>query len=47
MIAADPKHLDAQIGFIAVLHTCWQNLLHHPHLHFILLGGGISLEGKR
>src|SRR5215472_12233702 len=32
-IAADPKHLGAEIGFFAVLHTWGQNLLHHPHLH--------------
>ena len=46
-IAADPKHLGAEIGFIAVLHTWGQNLLHHPHLHCVVPGGGISLDGKR
>ena len=46
-IAADPKHLGAQIGFIAVLHTWGQNLLHHPHLHCVVPGGGISPDGKR
>jgi hypothetical protein len=46
-IAADPKHLGAQIGFFAVLHTWGQNLLHHPHLHCVVAGGGISLDGTR
>src|SRR6202162_5034135 len=41
-IAADPKHLGAQIGFFAVLHTWGQNLLHHPHLHCVVPGGGLS-----
>ena len=38
-IAADPKHLGAQIGFFAVLHTWGQALLHHPHLHCVVPGG--------
>jgi hypothetical protein len=42
-IAADPKHLGAEIGFFAVLHTWGSNLLHHPHLHCIVPGGGLSL----
>ena len=46
-IAADPKHLGAEIGFFAVLHTWGQNLLHHPHLHFVVAGGGIAPEGNR
>jgi putative transposase/transposase-like zinc-binding protein len=46
-IAADPKHLGAQIGFFAVLHTWGQNLLHHPHLHCVVAGGGISPDGTR
>jgi hypothetical protein len=46
-IAADPKHMGAEIGFIAVLHTWGQNLLHHPHLHCVVPGGGLSLDGKR
>jgi Putative transposase len=46
-IAVDPKHLGAQIGFIAVLHTWGQNLLHYPHLHCVVPGGGISPDGKR
>jgi hypothetical protein len=46
-IAADPKHLGAQIGFIAVLHTWGQNLMHHPHLHCVVPGGGLSPDGER
>jgi Putative transposase/Transposase zinc-binding domain len=46
-IAADPKHLGADIGFIAILHTWGQNLLHHPHLHCVVPGGGISADGER
>ncbi len=46
-IAADPKHLGAQIGFIAILHTWGQNLLHHPHLHCVVPGGGLSPDSKR
>jgi putative transposase/transposase-like zinc-binding protein len=46
-IAADPKHLGARIGFLAVLHTWGQNLLHHPHLHCVVPGGGISHDGRR
>jgi hypothetical protein len=46
-IAGDPKHLGAQIGFIAILHTWGQNLMHHPHLHCVVPGGGISPDGKR
>ncbi len=46
-IAADPKHLGARIGFFAVLHTWGQNLLHHPHLHCVVPGGGISPDGQR
>ena len=41
-IAADPKHLGAEIGFFAVLHTWGSNLLHHPHLHCVVPGGGLS-----
>ena len=41
-IAADPKHLGTEIGFFAVLHTWGQNLLHHPHLHCVVPGGGLS-----
>lgn len=41
-VAADPKHLGSQIGFVGVLHTWGQNLLHHPHVHFVVPGGGIA-----
>ena len=46
-IAADSRHLGAQIGFIAILHTWGQNLMHHPHLHCVVPGGGVSLDGQR
>lgn len=46
-IAATPKHLGAEIGFLAVLHTWGQNLLHHPHLHCVVPGGGLSPNGSR
>src|SRR5438445_9498846 len=46
-IAADPNHLGAKIGFFAVLHTWGQNLLHHPHLHCVVPGGGLSPDGTR
>jgi hypothetical protein len=46
-IAADPKHLGAQIGFFCILHTWGQTLTHHPHLHCVVPGGGISLDGSR
>jgi Putative transposase/Transposase zinc-binding domain len=46
-IAADPKHLGAEIGFFAVLHTWGQNLIHHPHLHCVVPGGGLSPDGQR
>ncbi len=46
-IAADPEHLGARIGLTAVLHTWGSALTHHPHLHFIVPGGGISLDGER
>ena len=46
-IAADPKHLGAEIGFIAILHTWGQNLLHHPHLHCVVPGGGLRADGER
>ena len=46
-IAADPKHLGAEIGFVAVLHTWGQNLHHHPHVHCVVPGGGLSLDGTR
>jgi Putative transposase len=46
-IAADPKHLGAEIGFFAVLHTWGHNLLHHPHLHCVVTGGGLSPDGTQ
>jgi hypothetical protein len=46
-IAADPKHLGAEIGFFAVLHTWGSALLHHPHLHCVIPGGGLSPDGTR
>src|SRR6202045_405874 len=46
-IAADPKHLGAEIGFFAVLHTWGSNLLHHPHLHCVVPGGGLSADGSQ
>jgi hypothetical protein len=46
-IAADPKHLGAEIGFFAVLHTWGSALLHHPHLHCVVPGGGLSPDGTR
>ena len=46
-IAADPKHLGARIGIISVLQTCGLALTHHPHLHVIVPGGGVSLDGAR
>ena len=45
-IAADPKHLGAAIGFLAVLHTWGQNLPLHPHLHCVAPGGGIGPDGS-
>jgi len=45
-IAADPKRLGARIGITAVLHTWGSALVHHPHIHMIVPGGGISLDGK-
>jgi hypothetical protein len=46
-IAADPKHLGAEIGFFAVLHSWGSNLMHHPHLHCVVPGGGLSPDGNR
>jgi hypothetical protein len=44
-IAADGRHLGATIGFVAVLHTWGQTLLHHPHLHCVIPGGGLTPDG--
>ena len=46
-IAADPKHLGAEIGFLAVLHTWGQKLLAHPHVHCVVPGGGLSPDHRR
>jgi hypothetical protein len=46
-IAADPQHLGARIGATAVLHTWGSTMTHHPHVHMIVPGGGISLDGTR
>ncbi len=46
-IAADPQHLGAQIGMTAVLHTWGSSLTHHPHLHVIVPGGGITPDGSQ
>jgi putative transposase/transposase-like zinc-binding protein len=46
-IAADPKHLGARVGITAVLHSWGSALTHHPHVHMIVPGGGISLDGRR
>jgi len=46
-IAADPKHLGAEIGFLAVLHTWGRKLLAHPHVHCVVPGGGLSPDHRR
>ena len=46
-IAADPKHLGARIGITSVLHSWGSAMTHHPHVHMIVPGGGISLDGER
>jgi len=46
-IAADPRHLGARVGATAVLHTWGSAMTHHPHVHMIVPGGGISLDGTR
>src|ERR1700726_248677 len=46
-IAADPRHLGARIGLTSVLHTWGSAMTHHPHVHMIVPGGGISLDGER
>lgn len=45
--ATNPEHLGAHLGFLAILHTWTQTMLHHPHVHCIVPGGGISLDGSR
>ncbi len=46
-IGADPKHLGARLGLIAVLHTWGSAMTHHPHLHCVVPGAGLSLDGER
>ena len=46
-LRADPHHLGAQIGATALLHTWSQTLSYHPHVHFIVTGGGLSADGRR
>lgn len=45
-VAVDPKHLGAEIGFLSVLHTWGQNLLHHPHVHCVIPAGGLSPDRR-
>jgi Putative transposase/Transposase zinc-binding domain len=45
-VARDPKHLGADIGLLSVLHTWGQNLQHHPHVHCVVPGGGLALDGS-
>lgn len=46
-LAKEPKYLGAEIGFITILHTWSQTLIDHPHIHCIVPGGGLSLDGKQ
>jgi Putative transposase/Transposase zinc-binding domain len=46
-VAADPQHLGAETGFLSVLHTWGQNLLHHPHVHCVIPAGGLSPDHTR
>jgi Putative transposase/Transposase zinc-binding domain len=46
-IARDPKHLGAEIGFFSILHTWGQTLTHHPHIHCVVTGGGLSPDRLR
>ncbi len=46
-IAADPKHLGAKIGMTSVLHTWGSAMMHHPHVHVVVPGGGLSADGAR
>jgi Putative transposase/Transposase zinc-binding domain len=45
-VARDPKHLGAEIGFLSVLHTWGQNLLHHPHVHCVIPAGGLTADHR-
>jgi Putative transposase/Transposase zinc-binding domain len=46
-VARNPRHLGADVGMLTVLHTWGQNLQHHPHVHCVVPGGGLSLDGSR
>jgi len=46
IIGADPKHLGAETGMIAILHSWGQTLTHHPHAHFVVPGGGLAPDGR-
>jgi hypothetical protein len=46
-VAATPRHLGGRLGFLAILHTWGQNLLHHPHLHCVVPAGGLASDGSR
>ncbi len=46
-LAADPRHLGMRLGYLGVLHTWGQALVHHPHVHYVVAGGGPSLDGSR
>ena len=45
-VAADPRHLGAEIGFLSILHTWSQDLRHHPHVHCVVPGGGLASDGR-
>jgi hypothetical protein len=45
-VAADPKHLGARLGVLSVLHTWGQQLEHHPHVHAVVPGGGLTPDGQ-
>lgn len=45
-VAADPRHLGAEIGFLSILHTWSQDLRHHPHVHCVVPGGGLAPDGR-
>jgi hypothetical protein len=46
-VAAEPRHLGAELGFLGVLHTWTRQLAHHPHVHFIVAGGGLRADHKK
>jgi hypothetical protein len=46
LISADPRYLGAESGMIAVLHTWGQTLTHHPHVHCVVPGGGLTSDGR-